>query len=347
MYLIMSRKIITHPSVTEKWWGYFFAVAILCIVILTFAIADSKDLPLTIIGAVLGVAMTVFATYFLFKGQSNQQLAMLQEQHHIESMQEKESEVFKQKLATYNRFLDALRKYVTESTPSNKKEVIFHAMAIRMHSKPEVTEALDDNIINLIESTGSEKEVETLVESLNSIACIFGKELYGESTGSIKNLNAFTEAISGGQEEPSENERLIEVAEEEKEDKAAMQESLMISWDDQIKSLKAHGWNYTPASDSFKLTSDSSPVVISVYRKKGKYVVEASKEGDNAFSQNLKDSFKGSRRYGIWWRELPINNYGVKEGTLIAQLPDNDRARASVIKWIDKLTGYINDNQLK
>ncbi len=338
----MSRKVVTQSTVTERWWGYFFAIAILCIVIVTFTVADSRDLPLTIIGAVLGVAMTVFATYFLFKGQSNQQLAMLQEQHHIESMQEKESEIFKQKLASYNRFLDALRKYVTESTDSNKKEVIFHAMAIRMHSKHEVVEALDDNIINLIKSTGSDKEVEILVTSLNSIACIFGNELYGQSTGSSKNLHAFTEAISGSQEEPSENEKLLEAEEEEKEDAAAIRESSVIGWNNQIQSLKAQGWNYTPASDSFTLTSDSSPVVISVYRKKGKYVVEATKDGDNSFSQNLKDNFKGSRRYGTWWRELPINNYGVTEGTLLDQLPINDRARTSVIKWITKLMSVLN-----
>lgn len=334
----MNRKVVTQSTVTEKWWGYFFAIAILCIGIVTFAVADSRDLPLTIIGAVLGVAMTVFATYFLFKGQSNQQLAMLQEQ----SRHEKESEIFKQKLASYNRFLDALRKYVTESTPSNKKEVIFHAMALRMHSKPEVVEALDTNIIYLIKSTGSEKEVETLVESLNSIDCVFGKELYGEATGSSKNLEAFIEAISGSQEEPSENEKLIEAEAEEKEDTTTIQESSIISWDDQIQSLKAQGWKYTPASDSFTLTSDSSPVVISVYRKKGKYVVEATKEGDNTFSQNLKDNFKGSRRYGTWWRELPINNYGVTEGTLLNQLPINDKARTSVIKWISKLMSVLN-----
>lgn len=199
----MNEKVGTPPSLTEKLWGYFFAVAILCIVIITFAIADSRDLPLTIIGAVLGVAMTVFATYFLFKGQSNQQLAMLQKQGHIESMQQKQSEVFKQKLATYNRFLDALRKYVTESTKENKKEVIFHAMALRMHSKPDVVEALDESIINLINNNRSENEVEILVVSLNSIASIFRNELYGESSGSIKNLQAFTEAIMGSQEELS------------------------------------------------------------------------------------------------------------------------------------------------
>ncbi len=338
----MSKNDITQSTITEKWWGYFFAVAIVCIVVITITIADSRDLPLTIISAVLGVAMTVFATYFLFKGQSNQQLAMLQKQHHIESIKEKESEIFKQKLATYNRFLNALRKYVTESTDSNKKEVIFHAMAIRMHSKPEVVEALDDNIINLIKSTGCEKEVEVLIASLHSIACIYGNELYGASIGSSKNLHAFTEAISGSQEEPSENEKLLEAAEEEKEDAAAIQESSVISWDNQIKFLKTQGWNYTPASDSFTLTSDSSPIVISVYRKKGKYVVEASKEGDNDFSQTLKDSFKGSRRYGTWWRELPINNYGVTKGSLLEQLSVNDKARASVIKWTNKLMSGLN-----
>ena len=53
----------------EKWWSIAFAIAILGIAVVTVSLADSRELPLTIIGAVLGVAMTVFATFFLFKGQ--------------------------------------------------------------------------------------------------------------------------------------------------------------------------------------------------------------------------------------------------------------------------------------
>lgn len=226
---------------------------------------------------------------------------------------------------------------------SNKKEVIFHVMALRMHTQSETVSAIDRNIIKLIENTGTESEVHVLVEALNEIASILGEDLYGESMGEASNLNAFVAAISGSQEEPSEEEKLIEAAEEEKEDIATMKESSVLGWNEKIGALKSQGWSITPGNDSFTLTSASIPVVIAVYRKKGKYVVEATKEGDSDFSQKLKDNFKGSRRYGTWWRELPINNYGVTEGTLLAQLPTNDRARASVIKWIDKLTENITN----
>ncbi|MDE6384296.1 MAG: hypothetical protein K2K79_08135 [Paramuribaculum sp.] len=345
----------TSSTAMEKWWGYFFAIAILGIIIVTYTISDSQDLPLTIIGAVLGVAMTVFATYFLFKGQSNQQAAMIKqqselqmalmrEQHNIERIREKESEIFKQKLASYNRFLNALRNYVTESTPTNKKEIIFHTMALRMHCSENIITELDNNVIKIIDAKGTQEEVEKLIEALNEISYIFGRELYEDSDEKSRDLSAFVTAISGSQEEPTENEKLIEAEEEEKEDAAAMKGASVIGWDDKINDLKKSGWLLTPGNDSFTLSSDSKPVIISVYRKKGKYVVEATKDGDNEFSKILKDNFKGSRRYSTWWRELPINNYGVTEGTLLAQLPTNDRARASVIKWINKLTDFLKSN---
>ncbi|MDE7437256.1 MAG: hypothetical protein K2M93_02105 [Muribaculaceae bacterium] len=332
----MKKSASENSSLYERLWGCFFAIAIAGLIVVTYSLSETKELPMTIIGAVLGVAMTVFATFFLFKGQSKQQVAMINE----ELNQQKEVEIFKERLKAYNSFLDALRRYVTQPSPDGKKVVIFHTMAIRMHSNAEVSDLLDDNIVKLIKSTGSRTELKELVEALNAIACIFGNELYDKTMGRTKSVDAFVDAISGAQEEQPEEEKLIELAVEEKEDEAATNKATIIEWNDKLKSLKTQGWNYTPEDDAFILTSNSSPVKISVYRKKGKYIVEATKEGDSEFSQSLKDNFKGSRRYGTWWRELPINNYGVTEGTLLAQLPSNDKARASVIKWIDKLTGF-------
>lgn len=316
-----------------NWSVYAVAIAltlIACAVAVVLRLFSTSDLPFQTFAALIGVIITAIITGVLLKGQSDS-----------ERRQKEQAEIFKEKLSTYNRFLDSLCKYVTQSTPSNKKEVIFHAMALRMHTNADIIRDLDANIVRLIENTGTDAEVKTLVESLNAIACIFGKELYGESDENTTNVDAFVAAISGSQEEPSEEEKLMEAAEEEKEDAEAFHDSKLTGWSDKVKSLKAQGWNLTEDDDSFNITSDSTPVVISVYRKKGKYVVEATKEGDSEFSQSLKNSFKGSRRYGTWWRELPIGNYGVTEGTLLAQLPANDRARASVIKWIDKLTDYI------
>lgn len=329
-----------HSKTTlyEQLWGWSFAIAILGIIAVTFVISDTHELPMTIIGAVLGVAMTVFATFFLFKGQAKQQVDLINQQRE----QEKEVEIFKQKLNSYNAFLESLRKYVTESNTATKKEVIFNAMAIRMHCSASIIDSLDDNITAIIKDTGDDKEVHSLVRSLNQIACLFREELYGDSTtGDSKKLQEFEKAISGSTEEPTEEQKTKESQEDEQEDAANASKSVM-AWDDKIIALKKHGWNLEVGNDTFCLKSTITPVVIAVYRKKGKYIVEATKDDDSDFSQSLKDNFKGSRRYGTWWRELPINNYGVKAGKLLQQIPTNDKARASVIKWIDKLTDYIN-----
>lgn len=324
-------------SLSEQLWGWSFAIAILGIVIVTFTISDTHDLPMTIIGAVLGVAMTVFATFFLFKGQAKQQAAMLNQQRE----QEKDVEIFKQKLISYNAFLDSLRKYVTESNEITKKEVIFNAMAIRMHCSANIIDSIDENITAIIKDAGEDAEVRSLVWSLNKIACLFREELYGESyNADSKKLQEFEKAISGSTEEPTEEQKKTQTMEDERED-ADIAAKTVPGWDEITNRLKEGGWHLENGKDSFKLTSSASPVVISVYRKKGKYIVEAAKEDDCDFSQTLKTSFKGARRYGTWWRELPISNYGVTEGSLLEQLPSNDRARASVIKWIDKLIKYI------
>ncbi|MDE6582449.1 MAG: hypothetical protein K2K47_07995 [Duncaniella sp.] len=338
-------------STTEKWWAYLFAICILGIAAVTVSLISSTELPQTIIGALLGVAMTVFATYFLFKGQSKQQVALLEQQSRqqveilkqqniIEREQEKDSETFKQRLSTYNNFLNSLCAYVTDSTEKNKKSLIFHTMAIRMHAAPGTVQPFVNSVSKIIQVTGNKEksEISDLINTLNDISSLFHTELYGANSGTESvALQGFIDAITNSLEEPSENEKIQENIEDEKEDEAAMATNIPGSWDAKVKELEAKGWKLTSGNDSITLESASTPVVISVNRKKGKYAIEASKEGDNDFSQNLKDSFGGARRYGTWWRELPISNYGVKGGTLLAQLPVNDRARTSVVKWIDKL----------
>lgn len=325
-------------STTEKWWAYLFAISIFGIAVITVALSEAKELPLTIIGALLGVAMTVFATYFLFKGQSKQQVALIDQQRE----QEKDVEVFKQKLKSYNAFLDSLRRYVTDPNVITKKDVIFNAMAIRMHCGASIIDSLDENITTIIKTTGddNDKEARSLVMSLNKIACLFREELYGESLcENSEKLKKFEKAVAGSTEEPTEEQKLKESQEDEQEDKEIASKSIP-DWEDKIAELKTKAWNLATGDDSFRLSSASSPIVISVYRKKGKYVIEAAKGDDSEFSQALKNEFKGARRYGTWWRELPINNYGVTAGSLLSQLPTNARARASVIKWIDKLINF-------
>lgn len=314
-----------------SWSVYAVAIAltlIACAVAVVLRLFSTSDLPFQTFAALIGVIITAIITGILLKGQSD-----------AERRQKEQAEIFKEKLATYNRFLDSLRKYVTESNENNKKDVVFNAMTLRMHSKALVIDALDDNIIKII-GRGSDIETRELVIALNAIACIFGRELYQEETGSDTSIDSLVSAIEDGQLEPTMAEKDVEMAEEVKEDDA-LGDSKVMAWSDKMEMLKAQGWAMSQSEDAFTLTSASTPTVISIYRKKGKYVVEATKEGDSDFSQTLKNNFKGSRRYGTWWRELPISNYGVKEGTLMSQLPANDRARASVIKWIDKLTDFV------
>lgn len=120
-------------TVSEKWWWLWFTLALIGIVVVTIFLVDAKELPITIIGAVLGVAMTVFATFFLFKGQSRQQITLLEEQNKIEREQEKVADIFKERLKAYQRFLDALCDYLETKSEKSKAKVRFHTAAIAMH----------------------------------------------------------------------------------------------------------------------------------------------------------------------------------------------------------------------
>lgn len=321
-------------STQEKWWAFFFAIAIVGVAVITVLLVDNKDLPLTIVGALLGVSMTVFATYFLFKGQSNLQSEILEQQQ----KQQLECETFKQKLSSYRLFLNAFQKYVSKPDEDTKKEVIFHTMAIRMHCDDSIIEALDKNILQILKDTQGDDEIPTLIVSLNNIAYIFRSELYGSPIpAAVNNLIEFGQVIKESADVSSPEQKQEELEADAKDDEAAVASSRIMSWDDKVKDLASKGWTIKNGDDSFELSSPANPMIISVYRKKGKYVVSATKEEDSAFSQRLKDNYGGSRRYGTWWRELPISNYKVTEGTLLTQLPINDKARFSVIKWIDKL----------
>ncbi len=318
------------------WNIYVIAIAltlVACAVAVVLRLFSAADLPFQTFAALIGVIITAIITGILLKGQSD-----------AEREQKERAEIFKEKLASYNKFIDALCAYVTDSTSQNKKALTFHTIALKMHSTSEDMAKHYHNVTAILASTGNKQETAALVNALNEIATSFRSELYGYENDddlSLRSIIAdFTKAIEGSQEEPSDKEREDEIREDENEDKS-LSESSLPAWDTKLKELAALGWNIETAPDMVKLSSAKTPVVISIYRKKGKYVIEATNPGDSDFSQRLKDSFKGSRRYGTWWRELPISNYGVTEGTLVAQLPTNARARASVIKWIDKLLQTI------
>lgn len=318
-----------------NWTVYSIVIGltiVACAVAVVLRLFSVNDLPFQTFAALIGVIITAIITGVLLQGQSDS-----------ERIQKEQSEIFKEKLSTYNNFLTALCTYVTDSTEKNKKALIFYTMAIRMHAKPETVKLFTEKVTEIIRSTtgkGDSTEVSKLVQTLSDISQLFHNELYNEMDSSdlADVLQSFVVAISGSQVEQTEEEKQQEKEEELKEDEAAVSNSKIQSWDAKVQELASKGWTLTNGDDSLTVTSKESPVTISVYRRKGKYVVEATKGDDSDFSQLLKDNYGGSRRYGTWWRELPISNYGVKQNTLLAQLPVNDRARASVIKWIDKLT---------
>lgn len=318
-------------------YGIVIALTIVaCVVAVVLRLFTVHDLPFQTFAALIGVIITAIITGVLLKGQSD-----------TEREQREQSEVFKEKLSTYNNFLTALRNYVNQNTATNKKDLIFHTMAIRMHAGPETVRQFTDKVTEILKTTGDEnenKEVASLVSTLSDISRLFHQELYGlkDDADLSATLKLFQDAISGSSEVPTEEQKQQQEMADKEED-AAKATADIPAWDAEIKDLAAKGWSYKTGNDSFTLTSATSPVIIIVRRKDGKYVVEAEDKDNNAFSQRLKDNYGGARRYGKWWRELPISNYGVKQNTLLDELPVNARARASVIKWLTKLTESITN----
>ncbi|MCM1140675.1 MAG: hypothetical protein NC453_19060 [Muribaculum sp.] len=328
----------------EKWWGLAFAISILGIVVVTVSLADSKELPTTIIGAVLGVAMTVFATFFLFKGQSKQQLALLEEQHRIEHNQEYETEVFKQKLTTYNRFLDALCEYVKTKSEVSQAELKFRTAALAMHSDVEQMTLLNQTIAEIMNIFAEETtDDRRLVKALFSIADAFGKELYPKREMILtKEYEISVESLTTAIEDSALNTDITEIEAEDAANDTAGSDVISdaSTWHDKINALKAAGWTakVDTATDKISFTNPAANHSISIYKKGRFYVVQAQgSDGDTEFSKTLKAQYKGSRRANIWWRELTsLPNYGVSNG-LSTAIASNDKARAVVVKWIDKL----------
>mgnify|MGYP001070499036 CR=1 FL=1 len=160
---------------------------------------------------------------------------LLQGQSDAERLQKEQAEIFKEKLATYNRFLDALCKYVTDSTEHNKKVLIFHTMSIKMHCDANVVERFNSCATRVIAGAGTDgkKATKELVETLNEIASLFRAELYGDDNASGHSpsisLESFVDAITGSQEEPTRKEADESMKEDEAEDNARPSTGL-ISW---------------------------------------------------------------------------------------------------------------------
>lgn len=362
----MHSGIEQNRTYGEKYWWVAFAIAIIGIVIVSVSLSDLKELPMTIIGAVLGVAMTIFATYFLFKGQANQQSELAEKQSHLqaeilerqselqidmfrrqnelEQKAIKDAEIFKEKLNTYQKFLDALCKYITTKSDEAQLELKFRTAALAMHGDSLQLTALNQEISKIIAFYADEvPDDKELIHSLFSIAELFGTELYpgrdfvrnAEYGTSIENLACVIDA-SASSSELSEIEAEDKASEKSDEQEAENMES----WAQKLSELKSNGWNVVidPVKDTILMNNPIAQHNISFYKKGRFYVVQSQGEkGDSEYSKTLKALHKGSRRSNIWWRELTsLPNYGVSNG-LSKAVETNSKARAVVVKWIDRL----------
>lgn len=357
-----------EPSRTygEKYWWLAFAIAIIGIVIVTVSLSDLKELPMTIIGAVLGVAMTIFATYFLFKGQANQQSELAEKQSHLqaeilerqselqidmfrrqnelEQKAIKEAEIFKEKLNTYQKFLDALCKYVTTKSDEAQSELKFRTAALAMHGGAQQLTALNREISEIIAIYDEEvPDDKKLIQALFSIAELFGSELYPERLF-VRNTEYETsiENLAHIIDDSASSSKLSEIEAEDKDSERSDEQDAenMESWAQKLSELKSNGWNVVidPVKDTISMSNPTAQHNISFYKKGRFYVVQSQGEkGDSEYSKTLKALHKGSRRSNIWWRELTsLPNYGVSSG-LSKAVETNSKARAVVVKWIDRL----------
>ena len=344
----MTRSKRTQTLI-EKLWGYLFAIAIIGIMIVAVLICESKDLPLTIIGAVLGVAMTVFATYFLFKGQSNQQIEL----QNIEWEGEKETEIFKQKLKNYQSFLDALSEYLSTKERSAKVKLKFQTAALAMHAGYYNLAQVNSIVKAIIDgNNGDNMDDERLIPALFELSEIFRDELYGLTDKNDKSagyerfkdsIESFAQAIENSDDEADKSELEAEDAQENIESNEASAEN----WDKYIQDLK--GWNLSYKKGNVILVSENTPAVIEFKLKSGYYVVASNYGDDKEYPKYLQKEIKASSRSGVnWWRNLnTLRNYRVKSGELVSNLKDNDAVRALVIRWINRLTSLAEDYKSK
>lgn len=344
----------SKPSFSKTWW-ILFSVSILAIAFVTVALIDSKDLPITIIGAVLGVVMTVFASFILLKGQSEQQaeladkqsklqtdlqLKLAETQNEIEQKGEKETEIFKQKLKIYQSFLDALNEYLSTKERSAKIKLKFQTAALAMHAA--YYNLADINLIvkTIIDgNNGEEMDDEQLIPALFNLSKIFRNELYPDHDKTAgyerfeNSIVSLAQTIENSDVEADSSEIEAEDAQEAADDKEENAEN----WDEYVQGLK--GWKVTYKKGNIILSSEKTPALIEFKLKSGYYVVASSYGDDKEYPKYLQKDIKASSRSGTnWWRSLnTLRNYRVKSGELVENLKSNDAARALVIRWINRL----------
>ena len=350
----------------ESCWWLFFAVCIIGLAIVTVLLIDIKELPITIIGALLGVAMTVLATFFLFKGQSKLQRDLVNEQSKLQRdlvteqakqqlnmvneklKQEKEVEIFKARLKAYQDFLDSLSSYLQTKQEADKSKLKFHTAALAMHGDKKSLTQVNNTVKAIIdECNGENSDDRKLIPALFNLSEIFRQDLYPETVSEssddnfIKSITEFAE--SSRYADGFTDQSAIEADDAEQTLEIDSDSTLGVqSWDSYVESLK--DWKVSCRKGEIKLEKADSNIIIEFKLKSGYYVVASSDGDDKEYPIKLKNQFKSSYRSGAnWWRPLnTLRNYRVKAGALPDEISTNAGARAVVINWIDKIIEVTN-----
>lgn len=301
------------------------------------------DITLAIISAVLSVLMTASATFFLLDGQTK-----------AEQKKNNQTEIFKERLKSYNQFLSALGNYVENPQDKNlESRLKFRTSALAMHTNPHDMININRNVKEIIGMAQQDNE-SNILKTLFDISKVFNTILYehnkenGVNSPQLeseyeKSIIAISNKLESTLEEVSEvditSEDIKEQEEIEKENIPAKK------WNEFKNNIELESWHIDDTNDVIKVNKPGINTFIRI-RKPSKnqfYIVEViNEDDDNDFVRKIKSKHKGNIRGGRWFRDLTsLPSYGIKNGTLVNAIESNDKARAVIIKWIEKLINEI------
>lgn len=322
-------------------WLFIFCCCIAGVVILTIDLFQTNETVLAIISAVISVFMTMTATFFLLKGQTKAE----QEKDNL-------TEIFKERLKSYNEFLSTLGDYVENPKDKNlETRLKFRTSALGMHTDSNNMIIINKNVKKVIDMAQQDNEGD-LLKTLFEISNVFNSILYKDNSSkeSINNseydksIASISHSLDSITEEVSDTEIQKEDLKEQEE--LEKQKSPIENWEQFKAILQKENWQIQEKNDTIEVVHPGVSSFIRI-RKPSKnqfYIIEMIDEkDDNELARKIKNRHKGNVRGGRWYRDLTsLPNYGIKNGNLINSLANNDKVRAVVIKWIDKLIKEIS-----
>ena len=265
----------TKNSFSEKNWQIFFIISLVGLAVVAIILIDAKELPLTIIAALLGVVMTIFATFFLLKGQGKQQAALQAEQIRQSNIAKLEQEIFKQKLFTYQQFLESLKNYVECHSDANRDKLKFHTAALAIHCTDANTIIEINNRVAKILEMYQTADVndQHLLLALFDISDFLQSTLYSSSsvqrtdqlTASILNLSRTLDAdedISNSEDNLDED-----ISHDNESDQPLQANELLNKFNNQ-------GWALNAGNDSIVIVNSTKNLAIRFRRpRKGAFYI--------------------------------------------------------------------------